>query len=69
MTVLFTAQDETDGFGIEGEIKQYGIRQRYINGINITAGNILQPTDWMVIREAEGGTAVPSSILQRNEQQ
>ena len=60
--VLFTAQDETDGFGIEGEIKQYGIRQRYIKGINITAGNILQPTDWMVIREAEGGTAVPSEI-------
>ena len=26
-TVLFTAQDETDGLGIEGEIKQYGIRQ------------------------------------------
>jgi len=61
-TVLFTAQDETDGLGIEGEIKQYGIRQRYINGINVDAANILQPTDWMVIREAEGGTAVPSSI-------
>jgi len=60
--VLYTAQDETDGFGIEGEIKQYGIRQPYIKGINITAGNILQPTDWMVIREAEGGTAVPSEI-------
>ena len=60
--ILFTAQDETDGLGIEGEIKQYGIRQRYINSINITAGNILQPTDWMVIREAEGGTAVPSEI-------
>ena len=60
--VLYTAQDETDGFGIEGEIKQYGIRQPYIKGINITAGNILQPTDWMVIRETEGGTAVPSEI-------
>lgn len=60
--VLFTAQDETDGLGIEGNIKQYGIRQRYINNINTNAGNILQPTDWMVIREAEGGTAVPSSI-------
>jgi len=34
----------------------------YINNININAGNILQSTDWMVIREAEGGTAVPSSI-------
>jgi hypothetical protein len=60
--VLFTAQDETEGIGIEGEVKQYGIRQRYINGINVDAANILQPTDWMVIREVEGGTAVPSSI-------
>ena len=60
--VLFTAQDETDGLGIEGEVRQYGIRQRYINDININAGNILELTDWMVIREAEGGTAVPSSI-------
>jgi hypothetical protein len=60
--ILYTAQDETDGLGIEGNIKQYGLRQHYINSINITAGNILQPTDWMVIREAEGGTAVPSEI-------
>jgi hypothetical protein len=60
--ILYTAQDETDSWGIEGNIKQYGLRQRYINSINITAGSILQPTDWMVIREAEGGTAVPSEI-------
>ena len=60
--ILYTAQDETYGLGIEGNIKQYGLRQHYINSINITAGNILQPTDWMVIREAEGGTAVPSEI-------
>jgi hypothetical protein len=60
--VLFTAQDETDGLGMEGEIKKYGLRQHYINNINTNAGNILQPTDWMVIREAEGGTAVPSEI-------
>jgi len=60
--ILYTAQDETDGLGIEGNIKQYGLRQHYINNINITAGAILQSTDWMVIREAEGGTAVPSEI-------
>jgi len=65
--VLFTAQDETDGLGIEGEIKKYGIRTRYINSINTNAGNILQPTDWMVIREVEGGTAVPSSITTQRE--
>jgi len=60
--VLFTAQNETDGLGTEGEVKQPGIRQGHIDTINAQAGGILQPTDWMVIRAAEGGTAVPSSI-------
>lgn len=59
--VLFTAQDETDGLGTEGEVKQPGIRKNYIANINAQAGGILQPTDWMVVRAAEGGTAVPSS--------
>jgi hypothetical protein len=59
--VLFTAQDETDGLGTEGEVKQSGIRQGHIDRINAQAGGILQPTDWMVVRAAEGGTAVPSS--------
>ena len=60
--VLFTAQDETDGLGTEGEVKQSGIRQGHIDTINAQAGGILQSTDWMVVRAAEGGTAVPSSI-------
>ena len=60
--VLFTAQDETDGLGTEGEVKQKGIRQGHIDIINGQAGSILKPTDWMVVRAAEGGTAVPSSI-------
>ena len=60
--VLFTAQDETDGLGTEGEVKQKGIRQGHIDTINAQAGGILQPTDWMVIRAQEGGTAVPSDI-------
>ena len=60
--VLFTAQEETDGLGTEGEVKQSGIRQGHIDTINAQAGGILQPTDWMVVRASEGGTAVPSSI-------
>ena len=60
--VLFTAQDETDGLGTEGEVKQPGIRQGHIDTINAQAGSILQATDWMVIRAQEGGTAVPSDI-------
>ena len=60
--VLFTAQEETDGLGTEGEIKQYGLKPQHKAVINSQAGGILQDTDWMVVRAAEGGTAVPSSI-------
>jgi len=60
--VLFTAQEETDGLGTEGDVKQPGIRQGYKDTINAQAGGILQSTDWMVVRAAEGGTPVPSDI-------
>ena len=59
--VLFTSQDETDGLGTEGEIKQYGLKPQHKAVINSQAGGMLAPTDWMVVRAAEGGTAVPSS--------
>ena len=59
---LYTAQDETDGLGTEGEVKIEGLKTKYKRGINANAGGILAPTDWMVIRATEGGTAVPSSI-------
>jgi len=39
-----------------------GLKTNYKDVINAQAGGILQPTDWMVVRAAEGGTAVPSSI-------
>ena len=32
------------------------------NDINTEAGSILRPTDWMIVRATEGGTAVPSDI-------
>ena len=60
--VLFTAQEETDGLGTEGEIKQYGLKPQHKAVINQQAGGILQDTDWMVVRAAEGGTPVPSDI-------
>jgi hypothetical protein len=60
--VLFTAQDETDGLGTEGEVKQYGLKPQHKAVINSQAGSILSDTDWMVIRETDGGTAMPSNI-------
>ena len=58
---LFTAQDETDGLGTEGEVQTPGLKTNYKDVINQQAGGLLQDTDWMVIRAAEGGTAVPSA--------
>ena len=59
---LYTAQDETDGFGTEGEVGSRGLKYNHKETINQQAGGLLQETDWMVIRAAEGGTAVPSDI-------
>ncbi len=63
--ILWTAEEETadeTGAIVEGEIKQYGLKPRHKAAINAQAADNLQPTDWMVIRATEGGTAVPSSI-------
>ena len=59
---LYTAQDETDGLGTEGEVRTTGLKTNYKAIINQQAGGLLQDTDWMVVRAAEGGTAVPSAI-------
>jgi len=59
---LYTAQDETDGLGTEGEVKTKGLKSLRKESINAQAAGNLSPTDWMVVRAAEGGTAVPSSI-------
>ena len=59
---LYTAQDETDGLGTEGEVKTRGLKYNHKEVINSQAAGALAPTDWMIIRAADGGTAVPSSI-------
>jgi len=59
---LYTAQDETDGLGTEGEVKARGLKYYKKENINAQAAGTLQDTDWMVIRAAEGGTAVPGAI-------
>jgi hypothetical protein len=59
---LYTAQDETDGLGTEGEVATRGLKYNHKQIINQQAAGALAPTDWMIIRAADGGTAVPSSI-------
>ena len=59
---LFTAEDETDGLGTEGEVKTAGLKSLHKERINGMASTLLKPTDWYSIRAADGGTAVPSNI-------
>ena len=59
---LFTAQDESDGKGTEGEVKAEGLKTVLIRDVKKQAAGILQDTDWYVTRKADAGTAVPSSI-------
>ena len=59
---LYTAQDETDGLGTEGEVKSKGLKTTHKESINQQAAGVLSQTDWYSIRAADGGTAVPSSV-------
>ena len=59
---LFTAQDEIDGKGTEGEVATRGLKYNLILTVKAQAAGILQNTDWYITRKADAGTAVPSSI-------
>ena len=60
--VNFTAQDETDGLGTEGELKKEGLKTKLIRSVKLEAANELAKTDWYVVRKSEESTAIPSAI-------
>ena len=59
---LFTADDEDNGLGTEGEVKVEGLKTRKIKTIKQQAAGILAETDWYIVRKADADTAVPSAI-------
>jgi hypothetical protein len=59
---LFTADDETDGKGTEGEVATRGLKYNLIKDLKITVANILAETDWYITRNTEKSTAIPSAI-------
>ena len=59
---LFTADDEDNGLGTEGEVKVEGLKTKKIRTIKGHAAEILAGTDWYIIRKADANTAVPSAI-------
>jgi hypothetical protein len=63
---LYTSQDNTDGLIPDdkevGDVKVEGLKTQLIRTIKQQAAGILQNTDWYIVRKADAGTAVPSSI-------
>ena len=59
---LWTAQDEIDGKGTEGEVATRGLKYNLIRTVKQQAAGDLQNTDWYIVRKADAGTAVPSAI-------
>ena len=59
---LFTAQDESDGKGTEGEVKAEGLKTIKIKEVKKQAAGILAETDWYIVRKADADTAIPSAI-------
>ena len=59
---LYTAQDETDGLGTEGELKSRGLKYYLIRDVKQESENELAKTDWYITRKSEKDTAIPSSI-------
>jgi hypothetical protein len=63
---LWTSQDKTDGKIPDGEdvgdVATRGLKYNLIQTIKKQAAGILQDTDWYIVRKADAGTAVPSTI-------
>jgi hypothetical protein len=62
----WTSQDKTDGkipAGKDvGDVKTEGLKTKLIRIVKAQAAGILQDTDWYIVRKADAGTAIPSSI-------
>ena len=59
---LFTAEDEENGLGTEGEVKTEGLKTVKIREVKKQAAGILAETDWYIVRKADADTAIPSAI-------
>ena len=58
----FTAQDEEDGLGTEGEVATRGLKYNLIKNVKAQAASELARTDWYITRNAEKSIAIPSAI-------
>jgi hypothetical protein len=58
----FSAQDEENGLGTEGELATRGLKYNLIRDVKSQAANELAKTDWYITRKTEKNTAIPSAI-------
>jgi len=58
----WTAQDESDGKGTEGEVATEGLKTVLIRDIKKQAESELGKTDWYVTRKSEKSTSIPSAV-------
>jgi len=58
----WTAQDEEDGLGTEGEVATRGLKYNLIQTVKTQAESELNRTDWYITRKTEKNTAIPSAI-------
>ena len=58
----WTAQDESDGKGTEGEVATEGLKTILIRDVKKQAESELGKTDWYVTRKSEKSTAIPSAV-------
>ena len=59
---LWTAQDESDGKGTEGEVATEGLKTVLIRDVKKQAESELGKTDWYVTRKSEKSTSIPSAV-------
>ena len=59
---LYTADDEDNGLGTEGEVKTEGLKTVRIRTIKKQAAQELARTDWYIVRKTDADTAIPSAI-------
>ena len=52
---LFTAQDETDGYGTEGDVKTEGLKTIKKRELDNQCASILAPSDWRVTKQEDTG--------------
>jgi len=62
-TRFYRNHTQPDGTVVSTEIPVEEIKKRMLSAVKKTAGNLLKPTDWLAIREAETSKPMPEDWM------